>query len=75
MISLTGYKVADQLYESSHSLIYRGFRDTDQLPIILKMLKKEYPTPREWARFRMEFETWSWLRTKASKPDMLNRFQ
>lgn len=56
MLTISGYTLAEQLYESAHSLIYRGHHNADNLPVILKMLKGEYPRPEELARFKREYE-------------------
>lgn len=37
-------------------MIYRGHREIDNKPVVLKLLKKEYPTPEELAQFRREYE-------------------
>jgi diguanylate cyclase (GGDEF)-like protein/PAS domain S-box-containing protein len=56
MIILTGYKIQEKLYESNRSLIYRGQRNSDDLPIILKVLKQQYPTPEMIDRFKLEYQ-------------------
>jgi predicted ATPase/signal transduction histidine kinase/DNA-binding response OmpR family regulator/tRNA A-37 threonylcarbamoyl transferase component Bud32 len=56
-MNLAGYLFHDKLYETGHSVVYRGTRQADQKPVILKILKDEYPTPVAIARFRREFET------------------
>ncbi|MBU3917396.1 serine/threonine-protein kinase PknK, partial [bacterium] len=56
MFTILDYEVKDQIYDSSRSLIYRAKRNADKESYILKMLKKEYPTPDETARFRREYE-------------------
>ncbi len=53
---LTGYQVQDKIYESNHSLIYRGRRNSDDLPVILKILKQEYPSPDVIDRFKLEYQ-------------------
>ncbi|HIE01984.1 MAG TPA: serine/threonine-protein kinase PknK, partial [Thiotrichaceae bacterium] len=35
---------------------YRGHRKKDNQPVILKMLKQDYPTPLELTRYRQEYE-------------------
>ncbi|MCP4103939.1 MAG: AAA family ATPase [Desulfobacteraceae bacterium] len=57
MINITGYTKPGLIYESSSSLVYRARRDTDNLPVILKILKEDYPTPYELAKYRQEYET------------------
>ena len=56
MSTISGYQILEQIYESERSLVYRGLRNQDAHPIILKLLKKEYPTPEEIARFKLEYE-------------------
>ncbi len=55
MVIIPGYQIVELLYESSSSLIYRGWRDRDRLPVILKLLDR-YPSLKEIARFRLEYE-------------------
>ena len=52
MFTIAGYQITEQLFESAHSLVYRGYRDSDECPVVLKILKGEYPSPEELARFR-----------------------
>ncbi|PSB34111.1 serine/threonine protein kinase [Stenomitos frigidus] len=55
MVTIPGYQVVEQLYESPRSFIYRGVRESDRLPVILKTLKQEYPSPEAIARLRLEY--------------------
>lgn len=55
MIILPGYEVAEKIYESSKTLVYRGIRSNDQKPVVIKALKTKYPTPREIAVFRKQY--------------------
>jgi len=61
MITLPGYQVLAEVDESVNSIVYRGIRDRDNLPVILKILKKEYPTPDEIRRYKQEYEIISHL--------------
>jgi serine/threonine protein kinase len=56
MISISGYEIKEKLYRSSMSLIFRGKRESNEQPVILKVLKREYPTQKERARFKAEYE-------------------
>ncbi|KYC38731.1 guanylate cyclase [Scytonema hofmannii PCC 7110] len=56
MRAIAGYQITTKLYESSKSLVYRGCRLSDKFPVILKVLKQEYPPPEEIARFKLEYE-------------------
>jgi predicted ATPase/class 3 adenylate cyclase/GAF domain-containing protein/tRNA A-37 threonylcarbamoyl transferase component Bud32 len=56
MLNLPGVSIQTQIYESANSLVYRGFRQSNHQPIILKVLKENYPTPQELARYRTEYQ-------------------
>ncbi len=56
MIALPGYQVIEKIYESANSLVYRGLREQVHQPVILKLLKAEYPSPAEIARYQLEYE-------------------
>jgi predicted ATPase/signal transduction histidine kinase/tRNA A-37 threonylcarbamoyl transferase component Bud32 len=56
MIEIFEYKINSLIYESSLSNVYRGYRASDFQPVILKILKLEYPTLEEIARYKLEYE-------------------
>ncbi len=56
MISLTGYQICAQIHQSHNSLIYRGYRQEDNLPVIFKVLRQEYPTPTQLTHYRQEYQ-------------------
>ena len=56
MLTLPNYQIGSQIYESLNSLVYRGIQKKDNQPVILKMLKQDYPTPAELTRYRQEYE-------------------
>ncbi len=56
MIVIPGYQTLVQIYESSNSLVYRAYRKSDRQPVILKVLKQDYPTPAELTRYSTEYE-------------------
>lgn len=56
MSKITGYQILTQIYESANSLVYRGRREQDNKPVILKVLKEDYPTPAELTRYKQEYE-------------------
>ncbi|MEG4349427.1 AAA family ATPase [Microcoleus sp. LAD1_D3] len=56
MLTLPGVEVTELIYESANSLVYRAFRQPDSLPVLLKILKENYPTPQELARYRTEYK-------------------
>lgn len=56
MITLKGYTARELLHEGRNTLIYRGVRNSDQLPVIIKLLRGEYPPTTLAAKLRQEFE-------------------
>ncbi|MBF0550357.1 MAG: AAA family ATPase [Deltaproteobacteria bacterium] len=56
MMFISGYRILDQLYESPNSCVYRAMRQEDDIPIILKVLRENYPTPAELVRYKQEYE-------------------
>ena len=56
MITLTSYHVDEMIYSGKSAIVYRGRQKTDNQPVILKMLKEDYPAPATVARFQREYE-------------------
>jgi len=56
MISMKGYSFTGKIFESGHSLVFRASRDADRTPVIIKILNKEFPTPKEIAEFKREYK-------------------
>ena len=56
MITLPNYRILEPIYESSNSLVYRGIQEQDNRNVILKVLKRDYPTPSEFNRYQHEYE-------------------
>ncbi|MBK4728400.1 AAA family ATPase [Oxynema sp. CENA135] len=56
MIDIPGYQILALIYESDRSIVYRGRREQDKQPVVLKVLKKDYPTAEEISRYRQEYE-------------------
>ncbi|MEG4105396.1 AAA family ATPase [Microcoleus sp. S13_C5] len=55
--TLPGYKLLSlPIHEGVNTVIYRGVRESDLTPVIVKTLKAEYPTIEEIARLRHEYK-------------------
>jgi predicted ATPase/signal transduction histidine kinase/GAF domain-containing protein/tRNA A-37 threonylcarbamoyl transferase component Bud32 len=54
--SLDGYQVLELVSETAASKVYRGIREDDRTPVVLKLLNSEYPTPIQLKRYRREYE-------------------
>lgn len=55
MIALPDIEVCNQIYSSPRSLVYRGIRQSDNTPIVLKVLKADYPTTDPLIRSQPEY--------------------
>lgn len=56
MSFIQGFQFKERLYESESSLVIRAIRERDGLPVVVKILKKDFPTTEELVRYRREFE-------------------
>ena len=56
MISLSDYQISAQIHRSANSLVYRGSRKPDNLPVILKVLRQNYPTPTQLTCYKQEYQ-------------------
>src|SRR5262245_37483459 len=56
MITLSNYKIIEPLYESTNSIVYRRQRELDNLPVVIKILQTEYPTPQQLGHLHNEYE-------------------
>ncbi|MEH2049885.1 trifunctional serine/threonine-protein kinase/ATP-binding protein/sensor histidine kinase [Nostoc sp.] len=55
MDKLLNYRISEQLYAGSRTLVYRGIREADQLPVVIKLFQQEYPTFNELLLFRNQY--------------------
>ncbi|MBD2449157.1 AAA family ATPase [Nostoc sp. FACHB-152] len=54
-VSIPGYKVNEELYKGSRTKVYRGYRETDQKSVVIKLLKNAYPSFHELLSFRNQY--------------------
>ena len=54
-LQLPNYQVIEQIYDSNKTVVYRGICSVSQKPVIIKLLKEEYPTFNEIAKFRNQY--------------------
>ena len=55
MLELPGYTITEEIVSGIRTNIYRGTRERDGKPVIVKVLKSEYPTLSEIACLRQEY--------------------
>jgi len=56
IFTIDGYTILEKIYEGSNSLVFSGIRNSDEIPVVLKILKGEYPSSDELASFKREYE-------------------
>jgi PAS domain S-box-containing protein len=54
-VVVPGYHLTEQLYSGSRTLVYQAIRDTDQQPVVIKLLKRDYPGFSELLQFRNQY--------------------
>ncbi|MEG3927974.1 AAA family ATPase [Microcoleus sp. D3_18a_C4] len=54
-ISIPGYRAIEHLYSGARTFVYRGFSEPDNQPVVIKLLKSEYPTFSELVQFRNQY--------------------
>jgi predicted ATPase/class 3 adenylate cyclase/tRNA A-37 threonylcarbamoyl transferase component Bud32 len=61
MLNLPGYQILEQIHDSHKSRVYKGYRVKDHQPVILKLLKQDYPTQKDLNRYQQEYDILSSL--------------
>ncbi|MGL4503689.1 MAG: AAA family ATPase [Planktothrix sp.] len=56
MLKISGYRNLSAIYESDNSIVYRGLKESENQPVIIKVLKGEYPSLEQIARYKLEYE-------------------
>nr|OEJ76471.1 histidine kinase [Desertifilum tharense IPPAS B-1220] len=54
-MTIPGYKLVEQLYSGSRTLVHRAIRETDQHPVVIKVLKRDYPGFSELLQFNNQY--------------------
>ncbi|MGA9378440.1 MAG: serine/threonine-protein kinase PknK, partial [Phormidium sp.] len=52
---IPGYSITEPLYAGSKTLVYRAIRELDGQPVVIKLLRLEYPTFKELLQFRNQY--------------------
>ncbi|MCF4965741.1 trifunctional serine/threonine-protein kinase/ATP-binding protein/sensor histidine kinase [Nostoc sp. CMAA1605] len=55
ILEIPGYRISEELYNGSRTLVYRAVRDSDSLPVVIKLLKNPYPSFSELLLFRNQY--------------------
>ncbi|MEG4571434.1 AAA family ATPase [Microcoleus sp. N3A4] len=54
-VQIPNYQIVQTVYSGSRTLVYRAIRTSDRLPVVIKVLKNEYPTFSELVQFRNQY--------------------
>ncbi|MGK7904405.1 MAG: AAA family ATPase, partial [Hormoscilla sp.] len=52
---IPGYSNLELLHSSQRTIVYRGLQNESKQPVVIKLLKQEYPTFRELVHFRNQY--------------------
>ncbi len=56
MLTIPGYTLTELIAEGLNTVLYRGLRNVDDRPVVLKILKHDCPTLQEITRLRQEYQ-------------------
>ncbi|MBF0606468.1 MAG: hypothetical protein SFH39_09685 [Candidatus Magnetobacterium sp. LHC-1] len=56
MIEIKGYRVVSKIEENTNSVVYRAIGLEDDIAVIIKLLRDEYPTQNSITRYKQEYE-------------------
>lgn len=56
MISIPGYRIIEKIQQNTKNALYRGLRETDETPVLIKTPSSEYPLSGDLGRLSHEFE-------------------
>ncbi|MGD1716967.1 trifunctional serine/threonine-protein kinase/ATP-binding protein/sensor histidine kinase [Dapis sp. BLCC M172] len=74
--SLSNYKIGDLIYESEGTVVYRAVTKADSQPVVIKLLRNDYPSFNELVKFRNQYTIASNLHIEGIvKPLALERYQ
>ncbi len=55
-LTLPGYQISTSISEGFNTSVYRGIRQSDEQPVIIKILKSEFPTLEQITRLKNEYK-------------------
>ncbi len=55
LLTIPGYRLIEQIYNGSRTQVYRGLSESNQTPVVIKLLLGEYPTFSELIQFRNQY--------------------
>ncbi|BAZ00416.1 two-component hybrid sensor and regulator [Tolypothrix tenuis PCC 7101] len=55
LVSIPGYRINEELYNGSRTIVYRAVRESDSVAVVTKLLKNPYPSFSEMLLFRNQY--------------------
>ncbi|MBD2241602.1 AAA family ATPase, partial [Aulosira sp. FACHB-113] len=55
LVSIPGYRISEELYNGSRTIVYRAVRESDSVAVVIKLLKNPYPSFSELLLFRNQY--------------------
>ena len=56
MVAILKYEIIEKIHEGIETVVYRSNLEQGQKPVVIKLLKSEYPTLEEITRLRHEYK-------------------
>jgi predicted ATPase/signal transduction histidine kinase len=53
--AIPNYQILQAIYDGTRTVVYHAIRNTDQQPVVIKILKSEYPSFSELIQFRNQY--------------------
>jgi len=50
-----GYHINEQIYAGTRTLVYRGLRSSNGQPVVIKLLRNDFPRFNELVHFRNQY--------------------
>ncbi|MBD2338818.1 AAA family ATPase [Calothrix sp. FACHB-156] len=54
-VAIAGYLITKPIYAGTRTLIYQANRNIDQMPVVIKLMRNEYPSFNEIVQFRNQY--------------------
>ena len=54
-IAISGYRITKQIYAGSRNVVCQAVREQDQKPVVVKLMRNEYPSFNELVQFRNQY--------------------
>jgi predicted ATPase/signal transduction histidine kinase len=54
-LDFPGYSIQEQIYAGSRTVVYKGSRNADKMPVVIKFMQNEYPSFSEIIQFRNQY--------------------